>query len=196
MASPKRTQKKSGLKVIFKKVLFAQILSFITIIIGAILIFISSASLLNLDFKHPFLSKPEPEIVSVRPIRLYIPNLAKSLAIEVGEVVNNRWSISQTGVSFYKDSAIPGSNGNSVIYGHNLKNILGDLPKLTSEDKIYVILSDGSFARYAVFNKKSISPNQVEILNQTQDSRLTIYTCSGFLDTARFAVIAKLVNST
>lgn len=195
MASPKRPQKKSGLKVILKKALLSQISSFVTIILGAVLIFMASTSFLNLDLKHPFLSKPVVEIASIRPIRLYIPKLNKALAIEVGEVVDNRWSISQTGVSFYKDSALPGSNGNSVIYGHNLKNILGDLPNLTNEDKIYIILSDGSFAKYEVFNKKAIKPDQVEILNQTQDSRLTIYTCSGFLDAARYVVVAKLQNA-
>ena len=31
----------------------------------------------------------------------------------------------------------------------------------------------------------------VEILSQTEDARLTIFTCSGFLDTARFVVVAK-----
>lgn len=155
----------------------------------------ASTNLLNLDLRQPFLSKPEVEIALIRPIRLFIPKLEKSLAIEEGEVVNNRWSISQTGVSFYKDSAVPGSVGNSVIYGHNLKNVLGDLQKLTNEDKIYVILSDGSFAKYEVFEKKTIKPDQVEILNQTQDSRLTIYTCSGFLDTARYVVVARELES-
>ena len=38
---------------------------------------------------------------------------------------------------------------------------------------------------------KEVKPNAVEILESADDSRLTIYTCSGFLDTARFVVVAK-----
>lgn len=194
MAISKSSQKKPSFQIIFQKVFISETLSLLLIAFGAGLIFLASTSFLNLDIRHPFLIKSQPELKVVnKPTKLFIPKLAKKLTISEGQVVNNRWTISQTGVSHLVDSAIPGASGNSVIYGHNLKNILGDLPNLKTGDKIYVLLKDGGFVKYQVYEQKEISPYQVEILSQTEDSRLTIFTCSGFLDTARFAVIAKQV---
>ena len=138
---------------------------------------------------------PDTQKPITRPVKLYIPKLSKILTVSNGEFVDNRWIVSATGVSYLTSSAPIGANGNSVIYGHNLKNILGDLPTVEIEDKIYVTMDNGDIAKYEVFEKKEILPTQVEILNQSADSRLTIYTCSGFLDQSRFVVIAKLTSN-
>ena len=130
-----------------------------------------------------------------KPAKLYIPKLAKILYVSDGYVADNRWTVSQTGVSFLTTSALPGKRGNSVIYGHNLKDILGGLPTLAIGDHIYVTLTNGEIIRYEVSEKKEIKPTQVEILNDSKDYRLTIYTCSGFLDQSRFVVIAKQVST-
>lgn len=128
-----------------------------------------------------------------KPTKLYIPKLAKILYVSDGYVVDNRWTISETGVSYLTTSAIPGQIGNSVIYGHNRNEILGYLPQVAPGDLIYVVLTSGEFVKYQVAETRVIEPTQVEILNQSADSRLTIYTCSGFLDSARFIIMAKLV---
>lgn len=193
MASQKHSQKKQGFQINFlNNSLVARILSLVLIVFGSALVFFASLSYSNLDINHPFITKPEAEVTQGnQPVKLFIPKLSKTLNVTRGEAVNNRWTISPTGVSYLTDSALPGTVGNSVIYGHNLASILGDLSSLTNEDKIYVLLSNGSFVKYTVSEEKEISPYQVEILSQTPDSRLTIFTCSGFLDTARFVVIAK-----
>lgn len=199
MAITKSSQKKLSLNGSLKRALNSQFFSLIYIVLGAILVFTGSVSLLNLDLKHPFLNrtaqKSEVLIDPVKPTRIFIPKIAKNLNIESGQVINNRWTISPTGVSYLTDSSLPGTNGNSIMYGHNLKNILGDLPNLQNGDFLYVVLNNGQFVKYSVFEKKQITPYQVEILKQTPDSRLTIYTCSGFLDSARFVVVAKKVEA-
>jgi LPXTG-site transpeptidase (sortase) family protein len=129
----------------------------------------------------------------VKPIKLYIPKLSKILAVSDGQVINNRWIISETGVSYLTSSVLPGKVGNSVFYGHNKAEILGGLPRLAAGDLIYVVLDNGEFAKYQVFETKEVSPNQVQILNDSDEARLTIYTCSGFLDQARFVVVARLI---
>lgn len=192
MAITKSLEKKSGFPVNFKKALDSQVLSLALILLGSIFVFLGSTSYLNLDLRHPFITKTEAKIVSQNPpVKLFIPSISKTLNISEGEVVNNRWTISQTGVSFLTNSALPGTTGNSVIYGHNLNSVLGYLKNVKNGDKIYILLSDGKFVKYTVFEEKEISPYQVEILSASQDSRLTIFTCSGFLDTARFVVVAK-----
>lgn len=127
-----------------------------------------------------------------KPSRLYVPKISKTLDVFDGQVVENRWSIASSGVSYLTSSAVPGAQGNSVLYGHNTRDILGNLPAVKNGDAIYVVMDNADIYKYEVSETKEVKPNQVEILNQTEDSTLTIYTCSGFLDTARFVVVSKL----
>lgn len=129
-----------------------------------------------------------------RPEKIFIPKIGRYLPIEDGQVEDNRWKISQKGVSYLVSTPRPGEVGNTVMYGHNTDNILGRIVKLAGGDKIYITNTDGSIYKYEVFETKEIKPDQVEILSQTEDMRLTIYTCSGFLDQARFVAFAKLVS--
>lgn len=137
-------------------------------------------------------NQPEQAAPLAKPTKLYIPRMAKVLSVSDGYVTGNRWTTSPIGVSYYTDSALPGQ-GNTVLYGHNTRDILGGLWRVSNGDYIYVVLADGQFVKYQVLETKEIKPTQVEILNQSADSRLTIYTCSGFLDQARFAVVSKLI---
>lgn len=172
------------------------------IFLSLLLILAGAALLIRITFqKHQLslFSKPQPaaaatESQSAKPAKLYIPKLSRLLTVSDGYIQDNRWTISETGVSYLTTSALPGSNGNSVIYGHNLDYILGPLPKVQAGDKIYVVLTDGNIASYQVSETRVVDPTQVEILDQsTSDSRLTLYTCTGFLDTARFVVVATAV---
>lgn len=173
-------------------------LSIALIFLGSFIIFFAAGNFMNLDWQHPFLpQKPESagqNQPSPKPQTLYIPKLNRVLNVSDGQYSGSRWVISPTGVSFLTTSATPGQKGNSVIYGHNLDSILGYLPQVQNGDKIYVVLSDGNIAAYQVTQTSTVDPTHVEILDQTADSRLTIYTCTGFLDTARFVVVAKQTN--
>lgn len=210
MASTKKPHKKSKSKLTSRPKKFTgryrelispyifSAFSILLILIGAALIFMASTSSLNLDWKHPFLPKKTELINQIsqplpKPQTLYIPKLSRTLQISEGTVLGNRWTISPTGVSYLATSAAPGS-GNSVIYGHNLANILGDLYLVQNGDPIYVVLSTGNIVKYQVFEQKEVTPETVGILDPSEDSLLTVYTCSGFLDTARFVVVAKQTN--
>lgn len=171
-------------------------LSLILVLIGGVFVFASTSTY----FAKPFLTpspSPKAQVAQVeqpvKPTIIYIPRIKKVLNISDGTYSQNRWKISTTGVSYLTSSVVPGAKGNSVLYGHNLKNILGDLPNLRKEDTIYVVLSNGEFAKYRVEEAKKIKAQQTEILNVSNDYRLTIFTCTGFLDTARFVVIAKAI---
>ena len=196
MASPKRSKKKIRKKSLNSPYI-QLVLSLLFIIIGAVVLIWPSflkAGPLFLENSQTQESKPIP-IINTKPTKLYIPRLARILYISDGYVADNRWTISPTGVSFYPESALPGSSGNSVLYGHNTKEILGGLWRVEQGDDIYVVLKSGEFVKYKVESEEEVEPTQVEILNQTDDFRLTIYTCSGFLDQARFVVVAKQVTS-
>lgn len=193
MANKKRPQRQN--KSLSLSPLFYQITSLLLIILGAAILITVSFN----RFSQQFSPVSAPKVESpyqAQPVKLYIPKLQKPLIVSNGIVVNNRWQISETGVSYLTASAVPGKVGNSVIYGHNKTEILGNLPRVVSGDFVYVIMKSGDIVKYQVFETKEVSPNQVEILNQTADTRLTIYTCTGFLDTARFVVLAKQTSNT
>lgn len=139
--------------------------------------------------------KEAPAQVAAKPLKLYIPKMDRTLYVSDGKVIGDRWEISSTGVSYLTASAVPGQSGNSVIYGHNTIDALGGLWRVHEGDFVYVILNNGQFYKYQVFERREIDPSNVDILGQTTDSRLTIYTCSGFLDSARFVVVSRLQTS-
>jgi len=197
MASSKRSGKK--IQRVNLSPIFNLVISLLLIIFGAGFLIYPQLQKLDLSVASSKLASLQKESASAanlpaRPFKLYIPKIAKILYVSDGYVVDNRWSISETGVSYLTSSAAPGQIGNSVIYGHNRNDILGYLPKVTTGDPIFVVLANGDYVKYEVAETKVIEPTQVEILDQTHDSRLTIYTCTGFLDTARFVVVAEQID--
>lgn len=201
MASSNRSTKKKqkGLK---PRPYISKLFSLFLIILGGVILIAASYTkistpLFATDKKASTLQETidKPNLLA-KPYKLYIPRLSKVLYVSAGTIVNNRWTISDNGVSYLTSSTLPGHIGNSVLYGHNKRDILGGLPKIKEGDSVYVILKSGDFVKYQVFETREVKPGSVEILENTNDSRLTIYTCSGFLDKARFVVVAKLALST
>lgn len=177
-----------------KKISF--LLSLLTVLFGCSLISYATAEKITWVTKSPQASIQTAEEQSKKPIKIYVPALKRSLDITDGYITRDRWAISETGVSFLTTSTLPGRAGNTVIYGHNTQDKLGGLWRVHAGDNIYVVLAGGELVKYQVTDTKEIQPTQVEILNQTDDKRLTLYTCSGFLDQARFVVIAQAVDKT
>lgn len=192
MASTKRAQKKSKKSLTFKPN-FTIILSLLLILAGAYILVSSQLKGLPL-FQLPQ-QKPASQVgqsASLKPYKLYIPRMSKILYVSDGIYQNGSWTTTLAGVSFYTDSALPGK-GNTVIYGHNTKDIIGGLWRIKDGDYIYIVVANGDFVKYRVYERKEIKPTQVEIMNPTADSILTLYTCSGTLDSARYVVVAKRV---
>lgn len=136
----------------------------------------------------------EQTVGEVKAEKIYLPSMDRILDVTDGFVTDNRWTVSDSGVSHLTTSVTPGSTGNAVLYGHNREGVLGKLWKVQEDDLVYVVLSDGSISKYKIFERKEVKPNEVEILNNVGDSRLTLYTCSGFLDSARYVIVGELVS--
>lgn len=126
------------------------------------------------------------------PAKLIIPALKLELPISPADIRGTRWEASTTGVSHLATSPIPGEVGNSVLYGHNWPNLLGNLPKIKLGQRLGVIFQDGSEKEFTVILTQTVDPNQTGILSPTEDIRVTLYTCAGFLDRKRFVVTAVL----
>ncbi|MBP9700753.1 sortase [Candidatus Woesebacteria bacterium] len=123
------------------------------------------------------------------PVQITVPGKIQS-AIETMPLVDNKWGVSPTKTAFLQQSARPGEAGNIILYGHNRPSILGNLHQVHVNDVITLTTSNGSLHSYKVIKRAITSPTQVELLQPTTKEVLTVYTCTGFLDSQRLIVQA------
>lgn len=126
------------------------------------------------------------------PTILRLPSLHLELPIIPAILKDYKWQATPVGVSYLVSSTLPGETGNSIMYGHNWPNLLGRLSQVKSGDTLEVYFSDGTEHTFQIEFTTIVTPDETHILNQTSDQRLTLYTCTGFLDRQRFVVTAIL----
>lgn len=136
-------------------------------------------------------SSPVSQLI---PKGIIIKDLDVSLPIYPASIKNGRWEATSKGVSFLISSVIPGEVGNSILYGHNWNSLLGRLVHIKPGQEIKIVFSDGITRSFIVAYTSVVSPAQTDILNQTGDRRLTLYTCTAFLDSKRFVAVAFARN--
>jgi LPXTG-site transpeptidase (sortase) family protein len=130
--------------------------------------------------------------ITALPTNIHIQSVNISLPIIPAKIANGTWELTTQGVSYLTDSPIPGEVGNSILYGHNWNNLLGDLPKVKPGDWIDITYSDGTSRHFEIEYTITVTPDQTHILAPSKDRRITLYTCTAFLDTKRFVAVALL----
>lgn len=125
---------------------------------------------------------------STSPVRLTI----QSAGIDVPVKKAENYQFSDHEAIFINTSQAIGT-GNSVIYAHNWHSLFGKLGKAKVGETITVFLTDGRQYQYQVTQIHTVSPQTLAILKPTTDSRLTLFTCTGFLDKDRLVVVAKQI---
>ncbi|MFH0776872.1 MAG: sortase [Patescibacteria group bacterium] len=128
--------------------------------------------------------------------RLIIPSLKIHAPIKTPENVNLQlgdWEAIesqiqdtlQNGVVNFPGTAQPGETGNAFITGHSsyypllpgkYKDVFALLPEIQIGEKIEIWQNEKKFI-YRVTSKKEVSPHDVNVLEDTDDSRLTLMTC-------------------
>lgn len=171
---------------------------FDTVILGLGIFFLCFSGYLVLERESPrnLVFAEASNNTTITPIRLTISNIGLDLPILPAQIQGQKWDITKDGVSYLVTTPLPGSQGNSVMYGHNWSNLLGNLEKVKTGDIIEVKNSDGKVYPYVVHFISVVTPNETHIYNNTTDYRLTIYTCAGFLDSKRLVVTAILQRET
>lgn len=124
------------------------------------------------------------------PVRLLLPSLGLDLAIVPVSLQGKKWPTTPSGVSYLSNSAIPGEAGNAVFYGHNWPSLLGRLNQSRTGEKLVVTYADGLSREFTINNVFVVGPNSTEILASSPTPKITLYTCTGFLDTQRLVVTA------
>ncbi len=135
---------------------------------------------------HP-LRKPRPVKIAIQWFLIDVP-------IEEEVYREGQWTISETRASHLADSANPGEAGNIIIYGHNKREIMGNIRALKGSEIIHITTEDGKESRYHITHIQEVEPTQTKFLQPTTKETLTLYTCSGFLDKKRFVVQAEPIE--
>jgi|CXWL01.1.fsa_nt_gi LPXTG-site transpeptidase (sortase) family protein len=174
---------------------YRRLLFFVSFSLGFILV---SFGLLTISKRfglvnYSFLNYNPPKTVISdisNPAYITINNVGVNLAIEKRAIESKRWPVSDTKAIYLSGSGNIGQVGNVVIYAHNWPNLFGPLKKIKAGDEIVVGLSDGTSYIYVTQYIAVVTSDQKHILNETSDKRLTLYTCTGFLDRQRLVVVA------
>jgi sortase A len=92
---------------------------------------------------------------------------------------------------------LPGQPGNVAIAGH--RTTYGapffDLDSLKPDDEILVTTRQGSF-EYRVRASRVVGPDEVQVLNASPDTRLTLTTCNPrFSASQRLVVVSQLIGA-
>ena len=124
------------------------------------------------------------------PNRISIENVGIDLDIEEGKIVGGIWQISGTTATHLNNSEVPGRSGNIVIYGHNLMSIFGKLVNIKKGDIVVISTRNGKGYQYKVTDILEVDPTDIGVVAPTNREELTVYTCTGFLDSKRLVVKA------
>lgn len=134
--------------------------------------------------------KPKP-----RDNRLVIPKIGVDVAIVVSP---NQEEALAKGIWHIPGTSFPDRGGNTVLSGHRFRFLSGNrtlylLDKLKKGDPV-IIYWKGKEYDYIVRGERIVKPNQVEILDNTNKPRLTIFTCAPLFSTKeRLVLIAEPV---
>ncbi len=137
--------------------------------------------------------------LAVTPLddRIVIPRINKNVPIvraNSENLIKHNWAGLEAdiqealryGVVHYPGTAEPGDHGNVVITGHSsyfawdpgrFKDVFALLHELKVGDKIIVYHQQRKYF-YQVFETKVITPDQVDVLTQSGENRLTLITCT------------------
>ncbi len=132
-------------------------------------------------------SFPAPEAI------LRVPKAAIEVPILEGtdDLILNR------GVGHIPGTSLPGHSGNIAITGHR-DGFFRSLKDIVAGDTIEVVRHNQT-DRYLVRNIKIVLPSDTSVLNQTDDSTLTLITCYPFYYVGsapqRYIVQASLITS-
>ncbi|MBU3979498.1 sortase [Patescibacteria group bacterium] len=130
--------------------------------------------------------------VSNPPTRIIIRDLGIDIPILPAKVISNQWETTIQGASYLLSSPVPGEIGNSIIYSHDWVSLFGPLLNAETGERVEIEFADKTRKIFIIRQTSVVSNNELSVLAPTKDKRITLYTCTGFLDSQRFVVVANL----
>ena len=129
------------------------------------------------------------------PTSITINSINVNLSIIPSAKTNNKFETSKNGVTYLTDSVLPSQTGNSVFYGHNWSNLLGNLKNVKRGDIIELKYLGGEVETFTVDLITESPAKYAKVSLESDQKVMTLYTCSGFLDSKRIIVTANYTGS-
>lgn len=134
------------------------------------------------------------EKAKLPPIRIIIPSVNIDIKVKESKIVNGFWEVFPDSAGFGLGSSYPQDKGNQVIFAHARKGLFLPLNDVKIGQIVYVLTQE-KWYKYTINNIKEVLPTQTDVISFSDDSILTLYTCSGFADSKRLIITAaKEVN--
>jgi|GEM_PF-2547666 len=153
-------------------------------------VFLSSYLLRNIaNTSHFEVAQPAHQINSSLPKSIYISPIVNS-EIVVALTQEENLPIAQDKPTYLLNSPKPGDNKNIIIYGHNSNDVFGNLHTIKKGDEIIISTSEGTIHPYRVTEILVVEPSNTKPLQPTNYELLTLYTCTGLLDSKRLVIQA------
>ena len=150
----------------------------------------------------PVLSGKPPIAAALPARRIVIPTVGlDSKVIQLGTKLDRRgqlaWETAPFAVGQHKGLAGPGQNGNMVLSGHisspNEGAVFHHLPDLKVGEGVIVGTEERQYL-YRVVDTRTVTPDEVSVLDQTPDPTVTLITCvPDGIYSHRLVVTARLV---
>lgn len=122
-----------------------------------------------------------------------IPKIELTVALSEGVGAD----ILKYAVGHFTGTPMPGDKGNFCVAGHRsytYNQYFNRLDELNIGDKIMVTTMDGEF-EYVVYESKVVKPEEISVLDNTEDSEITLVTCTPIrVATHRLIIKGKIVN--
>ena len=148
----------------------------------------------SLAFANYSAQQPTQKVATKRlaPTHITISDLGINLPVYQAAIIHNVWPTSSTGAEYLTSSPFPGNTGNSIIYAHDWMSLFGPLRNAKVGQKVVVTYPDKTKKIFVIAYTSIVPYNQSSILAPSTDTRITLYTCTGFLDSQRFVAVAIL----
>ena len=131
----------------------------------------------------------EPVGPRVVPKQVLILNKV-GVSLAAVPLTQGKWVVPDAEAAYLMGSGLPGNGGNMVVYGHNTDSIFGGLKQVEVGEVVRVVTNEGTY-QYKISHFETVEPTAIEWLEPTESEVLTLYTCTGFLDSKRLIVRAE-----
>ena len=126
------------------------------------------------------------------PAKIIIPSLNISLPVTTVKIAEDEtWEVSSQFASYGEMTALPGNKGNTVIFAHALPYLFRQLPEIKKDSLIHLFTKDDWFT-YQVKETITTTPDNLNVLKESEENELLLYTCTGKDWQQRFIVKATL----
>ena len=128
-------------------------------------------------------------IIYGEPVSITVERLGINLPIKNGvyDPTTDKWTLSDDAVFYAQITTLPNNQrGNTFLYGHNDKNVIGFLSELVVGDIVIIKTANNHIFTYTYTNDETVPPDLTSVLYANPDNpRLTIMTCEGVFSQAR-----------